>query len=48
MFEGFQSEQIKIEQEPKHLAGTLSWLASDDAEMVTGQMIMVDGGWRFL
>jgi NAD(P)-dependent dehydrogenase (short-subunit alcohol dehydrogenase family) len=49
MFEGFLDEQqVKIVQEPEHLAGAVSWLASDDAEMVTGQTILVDGGWRFL
>jgi NAD(P)-dependent dehydrogenase (short-subunit alcohol dehydrogenase family) len=49
MFEGFLSEQaIKRTEEPRDLAGTLSWLVSDDAAFVTGQTILVDGGWRFL
>jgi NAD(P)-dependent dehydrogenase (short-subunit alcohol dehydrogenase family) len=49
MFEGFLDQQaVKKVQEPADLAGTLSWLVSDDAAMVTGQTILVDGGWRFL
>jgi 3-oxoacyl-[acyl-carrier protein] reductase len=48
MFEGFLAEQcIKRTEEPKDLAGTVSWLASDDSSFVTGQTIAVDGGWVF-
>lgn len=48
MFEGFISEQcIKRTEVPADLAGTVSWLASDDAAFVTGQTIHVDGGWMF-
>ena len=48
MFEGFLAEQcIKRTEEPQDLAGTLSWLASEDAGFVTGQTINVDGGWVF-
>jgi 3-oxoacyl-[acyl-carrier protein] reductase len=48
MFEGFLDEQcIKRTEEPKDLAGTVSWLASDDSAFVTGQTIVVDGGWHF-
>jgi len=48
MFEGFLAEQcIKRTEEPKDLAGTVSWLASEDASFVTGQTIHVDGGWMF-
>jgi NAD(P)-dependent dehydrogenase (short-subunit alcohol dehydrogenase family) len=49
MFEGFLDQQaIKRTEEPRDMAGTLSWLVSDDAAFVTGQTILVDGGWRFL
>jgi NAD(P)-dependent dehydrogenase (short-subunit alcohol dehydrogenase family) len=49
MFEGFLDEQaIKRTETPSDIAGTLSWLASEDAAFVTGQTILVDGGWQFL
>lgn len=35
---------IKRPLEPEDLTGTAVWLASDDAAMVTGQVIPVDGG----
>jgi len=31
--------------EPKDIAATAVFLASDDAEYITGQTIVVDGGW---
>ena len=31
---------------PKDVAGAALYLASDDAEYVTGEILMVDGGWR--
>jgi NAD(P)-dependent dehydrogenase (short-subunit alcohol dehydrogenase family) len=31
---------------PEELAGTYVWLASDLAGYVTGQTIVVDGGWQ--
>jgi NAD(P)-dependent dehydrogenase (short-subunit alcohol dehydrogenase family) len=34
--------------EPEYLTGTAVWLASDDAAMVTGQVIPVDGGMIML
>jgi 3-oxoacyl-[acyl-carrier protein] reductase len=34
--------------EPEDLTGTAVWLASDDAKMVTGQVIPVDGGMIML
>ncbi|EJN57367.1 SDR family NAD(P)-dependent oxidoreductase [Halogranum rubrum] len=31
---------------PEDVAGAALYLASDDAEYVTGEVLMVDGGWR--
>jgi NAD(P)-dependent dehydrogenase (short-subunit alcohol dehydrogenase family) len=39
---------IKRPLEPDDLTGTAVWLASDDAKMVTGQCIPVDGGMIML
>ena len=39
---------IKKPLDPEDLAGTAVWLASDDAKMVTGQVIAVDGGMVML
>ena len=48
MFEGFLAEQaLKRTETPADLAGAVSWLASEDASFVTGQTIVVDGGWHF-
>ena len=48
MFDAFLAEQcIKRTEEPKDLTGALSFLASDEASMVTGQTLLVDGGWMF-
>ncbi len=38
-------QAIKRTQMPEDLAGTLSFLASDDAAFITGQTLYVDGGW---
>jgi len=38
------SRAIKRSQMPEDLAGTVVFLASDDSEFITGQMIVVDGG----
>ena len=35
---------MKRTLEPEHLAGTAVFFASDDAELVTGQVLCVDGG----
>lgn len=35
---------IKRSQVPEDLSGTVVFLASDDSEFITGQMIVVDGG----
>jgi 3-oxoacyl-[acyl-carrier protein] reductase/(S)-1-phenylethanol dehydrogenase len=44
-FEDVRSAQaIKRSTEPADLAGTVSYLASDDAAMVTGQVVRIDGG----
>ena len=37
--------QIKRVSYPKDIVGTASFLASDDSDYMTGQMIHVDGGW---
>lgn len=39
----FQS--IKRQEQPEDVAGTIAFLASDDADFITGQTICVDGGW---
>lgn len=36
----------KVER-PEDLAGTIVFLASDDSDFITGQMIVVDGGYNF-
>jgi NAD(P)-dependent dehydrogenase (short-subunit alcohol dehydrogenase family) len=40
-----QQQAIKRTQEPSDLVGALSFLASDDAAFMTGQTLVVDGGW---
>jgi NAD(P)-dependent dehydrogenase (short-subunit alcohol dehydrogenase family) len=39
-----RAQALKRSTEPADLAGTVSYLASDDAAMVTGQVVRVDGG----
>jgi 3-oxoacyl-[acyl-carrier protein] reductase len=39
-----QNQAIKKRGRPEHLAALIAFLASDDAEMITGQMILCDGG----
>ncbi len=39
-----QNQAIKKRVYPNHLAGLIAFLASDDAEMISGQSIVVDGG----
>jgi 3-oxoacyl-[acyl-carrier protein] reductase len=47
-FEMIRTQQaIKRTETPDDLTGTLAFLASDDAAFITGQTIVVDGGWRF-
>jgi NAD(P)-dependent dehydrogenase (short-subunit alcohol dehydrogenase family) len=38
------NQAIKKRVQPEHLAGLIAFIASDDAEMITGQMILCDGG----
>lgn len=38
------NQAIKRRVEPHHLAALIAFLASDDAELITGQMILCDGG----
>ena len=37
-------QSIKKRVQPEHLAALIAFLASDDAEMITGQWILCDGG----
>ncbi len=38
------NQAIKKRVQPEHLAGLIAFLASDDAELITGQTIICDGG----
>jgi len=38
------NQAIKKRVLPEHLAGLIAFLASDDGELITGQMILCDGG----
>lgn len=38
------NQAIKKRVQPEHLAGLIAFLASDDAELITGQTILCDGG----
>ncbi len=38
-------QAIKRTQEPDDLLGALKFLTSDDAAFITGQTLVVDGGW---
>ncbi len=40
-----QSQAIKRTQLPEDLVGALAFLTSDDAAFMTGQTLVVDGGW---
>jgi len=40
-----QGQAIKRTQEPSDLVGAMSFLVSDDAAFITGQTLVVDGGW---
>jgi NAD(P)-dependent dehydrogenase (short-subunit alcohol dehydrogenase family) len=38
------NQAIKKRVTPEHFAGLIAFIASDDAELITGQMILCDGG----
>jgi len=38
---------IKSPLKPEDIARVVCWLASDDTEMITGQVIGIDGGSNF-
>lgn len=40
-----EQQVIKRTAEPSDIVGTLSFLASDDSSFMTGQTLVVDGGW---
>ena len=40
-----QLQAIKRAQQPSDLTGATSFLTSDDAAFITGQTLVVDGGW---
>jgi 3-oxoacyl-[acyl-carrier protein] reductase len=47
-FEALRLQQaIKRVMEPEDLTGPLAFLVSDDSAFITGQTLIVDGGWRF-
>jgi 3-oxoacyl-[acyl-carrier protein] reductase len=37
-------EGITVNGKPEHLANLIAFLASDEAEMITGQFMLADGG----
>ncbi|NTZ64085.1 SDR family NAD(P)-dependent oxidoreductase [Agrobacterium tumefaciens] len=43
-----QQQAIKRTETPSDLVGPMAFLASDDAAFITGQTLLVDGGWRFV
>jgi len=43
-----EQQAIKRTEVPEDLVGPLAFLVSDDAAFVTGQTLLVDGGWRFV
>jgi NAD(P)-dependent dehydrogenase (short-subunit alcohol dehydrogenase family) len=42
-----QNQAIKKRGRPEHLANLIAFLASDEADMITGQFILADGGGYF-
>lgn len=45
MFEGVaQTQSIKKKMEPEHLVGAMAFLVSDEAELMTAQVMHIDGG----
>lgn len=48
LFDDYLARQaVKRTLVPDDLAGAVSFLASDDAAVITGQTLLVDGGWAF-
>ena len=43
-----QNQAIKKRGEPRHLAALIAFLASDEAELITGQFMLCDGGGYLL
>lgn len=43
-----QNQAIKKRGQPRHLAGLIAFLASDEAELITGQFMLCDGGGYLL
>jgi NAD(P)-dependent dehydrogenase (short-subunit alcohol dehydrogenase family) len=42
-----QNQAIKKRGKPEHLANLIAFLASDEADMITGQFMLADGGGYF-
>jgi len=43
----FQSRCIQREEQPEDVAGAVAFLVSDEADLITGQMLVVNGGQAF-
>lgn len=43
-----QNQAIRKRGQPRHLAGLIAFLASDEAELITGQFMLCDGGGYLL
>jgi 3-oxoacyl-[acyl-carrier protein] reductase len=43
-----QNQAIQKRGQPRHLAGLIAFLASDEAELITGQFMLCDGGGYLL
>lgn len=43
-----QNQAIRKRGEPRHLASLIAFLASDEAELITGQFLLCDGGGYLL
>ncbi len=46
MFDAFVAAQaVKRPQQPQDLVGAMAFLTSDEAAFITGQTLIIDGGW---